>query len=108
MNNVFSYVKDNGLNTGADYPYTGRSCTCKKNSGRFKISGYVDVAKDCNSLLTALRRRPVSVGVDASTWSLYSSGILRICGKNVNHGVLLVGADDKSWKIKNSWGTNWG
>lgn len=59
-------------------------------------------------MIIALQSKPVSVAVDASTWSLYSSGILRICGNNVNHGVLLVGVDDNAWKIKNSWGTNWG
>jgi C1A family cysteine protease len=66
------------------------------------------VARDCNSLFIALKERPISVVVDASTWSLYGSGILRICGNNVNHAVLLVGADDRAWKIKNSWGVNWG
>jgi C1A family cysteine protease len=33
---------------------------------------------------------------------------LTICGRNINHGVLVVGATDGYWKIKNSWGTSWG
>jgi C1A family cysteine protease len=55
-----------------------------------------------------LNSRPVSVAVDASVWSSYRSGILSNCAKNVNHGVLLVGASDAFWKIKNSWGATWG
>jgi C1A family cysteine protease len=50
----------------------------------------------------------VSAGVDASAWALYREGILSMCGRNINHGVLLVGVSDGYWKIKNSWGVNWG
>ena len=63
---------------------------------------------DCTSLYNALQQRPISVGVDASTWALYREGILTVCGHNINHGVLLVGVGDGYWKIKNSWGANWG
>ncbi len=30
------------------------------------------------------------------------------CKKNLNHGVLLVANTKKYWRIKNSWGTDWG
>jgi C1A family cysteine protease len=59
-------------------------------------------------MLNALSARPISVAVDASNWSLYKSGILSNCGAAVNHGVLLVGATDAFWRIKNSWATSWG
>jgi C1A family cysteine protease len=55
-----------------------------------------------------LSARPVSVAVDASVWSAYRSGVLSNCNKNVNHGVLVIGATDDYWRIKNSWGTTWG
>jgi len=58
--------------------------------------------------LNALKERPISVAVDASTWSLYGGGIMSNCGTGVNHGVLLVGVTDTYWRIKNSWGTGWG
>jgi hypothetical protein len=72
-----------------------------------KITAYVDV-EGCDNLVNALKERPVSVAVDAMTWSLYGGGIMSSCGANVNHGVLLVGVTDSYWRIKNSWGTTWG
>ena len=62
----------------------------------------------CDNMFNALAGRPLSVGVDASNWSVYKSGVLSTCTSNINHGVLLVGATDDYWKIKNSWGTSWG
>ena len=72
-----------------------------------KISGYTDV-QSCDTLIRALKDRPISVAVDATSWSGYKTGILVNCGKNVNHGVLLFGVNDNYWSIKNSWGTSWG
>lgn len=71
------------------------------------MKDYIDLA-GCTNLINALSERPISVAVDASVWSPYRSGILSNCGTQVNHGVLLVGVSDDFWKIKNSWGTNWG
>jgi len=76
---------------------------------RFKLKGYVDVPEyDNDQLLVALNIEPVSVAVDASTWSSYQKGVITSnCGTDLNHGVLLVGAgfDSSSfvhiWKIKN-------
>ena len=51
---------------------------------------------------------PVSVCVDATNWSFYSTGVFDNCGERLNHAVLLVGyVDDlkgKYWIVKNSWG----
>ena len=40
----------------------------------------------------------------------YKSGIFDDpeCKKETNHAILIVGWDDKSWIVKNSWGKNWG
>ncbi|CAJ1014659.1 Papain family cysteine protease/Peptidase C1-like family [Leishmania utingensis] len=56
---------------------------------------------------------PIAVAVDASAFMSYTSGILTSCdGKQLNHGVLLVGynmtGEVPYWLIKNSWGENWG
>ena len=107
MDNAFKYVKANGIVTESEYPYKAVKQTCSKNAGPFKISGFTDI-KDCNTLATALTGRPISVAVDASNWSTYKSGVFNNCGTRLNHGVLLVGATDQDWKIKNSWGTSWG
>ena len=55
------------------------------------MSGFVRVL-GCSNLHTALAGRPVSVAVDATNWSRYSSGVFSNCGTRLNHGVLLVGA----------------
>jgi C1A family cysteine protease len=107
MDSAFDYARDHGLTTTDKYPYVARDQNCKIDSGDYKVVSYAD-AEGCNNLLNALSARPVSVAVDASVWSAYKSGVLSNCNTNVNHGVLLVGATDAYWKIKNSWGTSWG
>ena len=55
---------------------------------------------------------PLSVCLDASTWSSYTSGIVTAaaCGTDVDHCVQAVGLneDDGYWIVRNSWGTSWG
>mgnify|MGYP000853958576 CR=1 FL=1 len=108
MDNAFKYVKDHGIVHEDEYAYKAVKQACAKPAGGpFKISGFTDI-KDCNTLATALASRPISVAVDATNWSKYSSGVFNNCAKQLNHGVLLVGATDQAWKVKNSWGTSWG
>ena len=107
MDSAFDYIIDNGLTDTPSYPYIARDQTCKTTGGSYTIGDYVDTP-GCTDLFNALNARPISVAVDASNWSPYKSGIFSNCAKNVNHGVLLVGATDDYWKIKNSWGASWG
>jgi len=57
---------------------------------------------------------PLSVGVDASEWPYYESGIKTSCRYAIggNHYVQIVGyGSDGStdyWKVRNSWGTQFG
>jgi C1A family cysteine protease len=107
MDSAFQYIIDHKIATSADYPYTARDGACKTTTRSGSLSSFVDVP-GCDNLINALSARPVSVAVDASVWSGYKSGVLSNCGTAVNHGVLLVGATDAFWKIKNSWGAGWG
>lgn len=50
----------------------------------------------------------MAVRVDATNWKTYASGVFDNCDKKLNHGVFLVGSNDKEWTIKNSWGVTWG
>jgi len=63
-----------------------------------------------SGLESALQGSPASVTVSADDkFQHYKSGVLSgsaVC--TLNHAVLAVGYDGKSWKIKNSWGPNWG
>lgn len=78
------------------------------SGGPWKISGY-ETAYGCSQLLSALQSTPVSIGVSADNWNWYGSGILSGCVNNLNrHAVLLVGATNTYWLIKNSWGPDWG
>lgn len=112
MDYAFTYVKSNGIPTEAAYPYTGVQATCQGVKGtKYTVSGYTDVTSgNCNSLLSAIQIKPVSIAVDATNFQYYSKGIFSNCGTSLNHGVLLVGysASSGSWKVKNSWGTSWG
>ena len=118
---AFTYIaKNGGLCTEKEYPYTGRDGSCEEDScGTFynNITGYVPVTKKNETdLAVAIAIGPVAVSIDAAGpgWTYYSSGIYsKECGIDLDHGVLGVGygADDKGneyWKIKNSWGTDWG
>jgi len=107
MDNAYKFVIKNGVCTDDEYPYKAVKSTCKNLTCKFTISGFTDI-KNCNDLATAITSRPISVAVDATNWSPYKSGVFNNCKASLNHGVLLVGATDQYWKVKNSWGTSWG
>lgn len=57
--------------------------------------------------------RPVTVVVSVDiNFLFYRSGVLNVCGKNINHALQLVGyykdANTAYYIGKNSWGTMWG
>lgn len=115
MSQGFNYIEQNGICLENDYPYTAADGTCKKSCKSVtKVSSFVDVpANNEVTLQNALHINPVSVAVEADQWQFYSSGVLTTaCGNNLDHGVLLVGwgvlNNVSYWKVKNSWGPEWG
>jgi len=113
MGQGLGYYKKKGICTESSYPYTAESdfssCaekTCTKSS--FTISGHTTVKSSDAALKSACDKQPVSIGVDASNWSPYSSGIFSNCGTSLDHGVLLAGYTSSYWLVKNSWGASWG
>jgi len=123
MDQAFDWVKGNGgLCSEADYPYTsGDSAAAGQCSSSCAVdsasapTGFVDVKpKDVGALETALNVGPVSVAVAVnSNFQMYTSGVFDgRCGFQLNHGVLTVGygtdAGQDFWKVKNSWGADWG
>jgi C1A family cysteine protease len=120
MDNAFEYIIKNGGICGEnEYSYTGVDGNCGNCSSVAKISSYVDVTpNNTQALMAAVSKQPVSVAVEADglDWQFYMGGIVTdSCGLNLDHGVLVVGygTDYTSqpqdyWKVKNSWGPDWG
>jgi C1A family cysteine protease len=124
MDQAFEWVgKNRGLCSENDYPYVSidgqkNKCTkCNIVSGS-KVKKFVDVPIDSETeLMNAVSKGPVSVAIqaDQTAFQFYHTGVLTgKCGSRLDHGVLVVGygTDDKTntdfWKVKNSWGANWG
>lgn len=112
MDYAFEYLESHGFCTEDQYPYTARDGTCKESqcSSGPSDKAYTDLpAKNEDSVLAELANGPVSVAVDASTWSFYSGGVMSSCGTGLNHGVTLVASSSDGWvRIRNSWGGRWG
>ncbi|XP_022986332.1 ervatamin-B [Cucurbita maxima] len=119
MNKAFEYIKRSGLTTEREYPYRGIEAFCNTQKVRYHsvtISGYEKVPMNNEKKLkAAVAHQPVSVAIDAGGYDFqfYSSGIFSgSCGKQLNHGVAIVGygevGDNTYWLVKNSWGTEWG
>jgi len=121
MDAAMLYIKNNnGLALEDDYKYTATDGTCEsqKYTHYDPIEGIQVVERDNDTALAnAVVIGPVSVGIQANQFAFqfYSGGVLDgNCGTSIDHGVVVVGygTDDSSkskyWKVKNSWGTDWG
>ena len=121
MDPSFLYIKANdGLSLEDDYTYKGRDGECKKSDYTHydPISGFEIVEhENSTALMAALVNGPVSIGIEAdqTAFQYYDGGVLDgLCGTSIDHGVVAVGygVDEKSgqkyWKVKNSWGSDWG
>jgi hypothetical protein len=120
MDYAFEFIiKNGGIDTEEDYPYTGRDGRCdatRKNAKVVSIDGYEDVPiNDESALRKAVSNQPIAVAIEAGgrEFQFYTSGIFTgSCGTALDHGVLAVGygsEDGKDyWIVKNSWGAEWG
>jgi len=116
MPNAMTYAVREGVTTEAKYPYkaVAGKCTYEKSMGTYHFSAWRSVnGTDVDMIATLNEVGPLSVGVDATLWQFYIGGIFSvICGKTLNHGVLVAGYGEHNgkeyWLIKNSWGPSWG
>lgn len=113
MDSAYEWIIAHGGICGENsYPYHGHdTAVCKRCTAVVKITSWADVRPNNETaLLIATARQPIAVAVEAdSNWQFYAGGILtERCGANVDHGVLLVGYSPIAWRIKNSWGVDWG
>ena len=120
MDYGFEYVKNvHGLCSEDEYFYTGEAGMCNDQNCGTKyddIIGYNDVTIDNETaLMEAVSKGPVSIAIQANqrAFQFYKTGVLNgRCGDRIDHGVLVVGYGtlngQEYWKVKNSWGNDWG
>jgi len=113
-----------GMETQKDYPYTAEDDTCvfktAEISATIKSWTYITQNKNETEMQQKLLANgPLSICVDATIWQFYIGGVISsLCGDSLDHCVLITGYDDayvdwvgetvQIWKIRNSWGDDWG
>jgi C1A family cysteine protease len=121
IENAFDYVVSNGLVTSTEYAYTSslgdsRECDATMTDYSVSLRSYAVLSGDDvdsveeNMKNYLLSTGPLTVCLDASGWSTYTSGVIRNCNSILNHCVQVVGVDTDEgyWKIRNSWGPSFG
>ncbi|KAJ3675667.1 hypothetical protein LUZ60_004709 [Juncus effusus] len=126
MTTAFQYLlKSGGLERENDYPYTGSDggkCKFDKSKIVASVKNFSVVSVDEDQIAANLvKHGPLAIGINAVFMQTYIGGVScpYICGKHLDHGVLLVGygsagyspirlKEKPYWIIKNSWGENWG
>ncbi|ETW03618.1 hypothetical protein H310_05021 [Aphanomyces invadans] len=114
---AIDYVASAGVCLLEDYPYVSgstsqnESCSTSCAMTATGVKKAVSVAAGDISLVSTLQQRTVVAGVAAGNneWKQYKSGVLNSCSTSaLDHAVVVVGYTDSHWKIKNSWGEEWG
>lgn len=113
IESVYSYIiKNGGIASKKAYPYHAKQQKCNTTAEKIhsaSITGYKKVKTGSEkALLAAVQHGPVAIAVDAAdrSFQLYEGGIVTSsCGKQLDHGVLLVGYGEekgvKYWIVKN-------
>jgi len=83
-------------------------CQINDPIGKVKHWNHVNATSIINSLM---EDGPLTAIMDARTLQFYRHGIAhpKFCSStSKNHAVLLVGFGPDYWRVKNSWGNQWG
>lgn len=126
MQQTFKWMQMNGgLCLLSDYPYVSGTTAeeqavclpCPVVPGTAPEKWITVRRNSMTELQEAVAAQPVSVAVGASrAWMFYEAGVFDgKCEQELNHGVLCVGygggegsEEGQYWKVKNSWGPEWG
>eukprot|EP00698_Gefionella_okellyi_P005486 TRINITY_DN15017_c0_g1_i1.p1 TRINITY_DN15017_c0_g1~~TRINITY_DN15017_c0_g1_i1.p1 ORF type:complete len:344 (+),score=50.60 TRINITY_DN15017_c0_g1_i1:56-1033(+) len=117
--NAYEYIMGaGGLMSEDAYPYTAVDGNCVFQASQVisKVANWTAISTDETVIAQeTYERGPLSIGINAEWMQFYSRGVsdpLWCDPKKLDHGVLIVGygTDGSSgyWKIKNSWGPEWG
>lgn len=118
---AFKVLKDKGICTWSNMPYSDNSCSEQPNSAQysnannFKINSwsYVSLNNTDNIKRLLYSKYPVMIGINCyDNLQRYTGGLYNTTsGKNLGgHAVCIIGYDDNrgAFKIQNSWSTTWG
>jgi cathepsin L len=112
-----------GLSQESDYPYVSGGgsnypCDMTKFKPVARVGSFVVLpSNQAQPVLDWVQNNgPLSISVDASSWSDYESGVFDGCNNaspDIDHAVQLVGfgtdpSDGDYWLVRNSWGTGYG
>jgi cathepsin L len=118
MDQAFTYIQKNGIESEASYPYLAYDFDCKYDAKKVAgtVKSYNKVPPNSvDQMKAALAKQPVSVAIEAdqSAFQYYDGGVItKGCGQELDHGVLAVGYGTEGgieyFLVKNSWGEWWG
>jgi len=120
--NDYAYTDDDGSTTQICNLRNQKLAVEAQGSGYVvSMDSYDTFDNRVAKMKSVLSRQPISISMRAicRTMTAYASGVLTDDGdcacadiSCIDHAVLLVGFDDEDdapfWKVKNSWGSNWG
>jgi len=113
---AIDWVKNNGIVSDSEIPYTESDGQCHGSNKRWKASGRVHGSSE-DDLLRMVATGPVLIGINADLLQSYSGGVIDDAGhdRGRNHAVIVTGwttdcagRSSRCWIIRNSWGEGWG
>ena len=124
------HAEDFGVVEESCYPYIGSDSKCAQNTDTclryhstdyYYVGGFYGACNEAEMRLELYNNGPIAVGFEVyNDFEQYKSGIYHHTGLTdkfnpweiTNHAVLVVGYGEeggtKFWRVKNSWGENWG